>query len=208
MTGKSISILLVVVLLGTAGIWWFVSGSATESGSVEVSDTQEEVDSMESTTGANPAGTGALAELFLSGQPLECQFTFVDEGYVGEGVSYMDGEQMRMSAAIQQNGTSMTSDYILTGNTMYMWAETLEGFFAVSMPAGEESGMMDDEDDFLSMDDEVTYECQPWSVDASVFVPPTDVEFMDMGAMMQGMMEGFEGMSQAEIEAMMQGMMQ
>ena len=46
------------------------------------------------------------------------------------------------------------------------------------------------------MDDQVSYDCKPWRVDELKFVLPSDVEFTDMNAMfeemMQGMPEGFE----------------
>jgi len=48
----------------------------------------------------------------------------------------------------------------------------------------------------FDLQDEVSYECERWTVDASLFVPPPDVEFTDMTAMMEAMMQDMpEGMT-------------
>jgi hypothetical protein len=45
----------------------------------------------------------------------------------------------------------------------------------------------------VTPDMDVDYNCKPWRVDGSVFVPPATIEFMDMSEM-QKMMEGMGAM--------------
>ena len=156
---------------------------------------------------------------------MECTFTYSDEMGSGEGTSYFDGEQMRVSAMHEEEGMTLVSNVINDGMYMYVWGESqegdFEGDFAVRMEATEES-MMEHEDglnETTAFNEEVDYDCREWSIDPSVFNPPAGIEFMDMGAMMEGAMQGapdmdmpsieeMEGMSPEELDAMMEDMMQ
>lgn len=150
-------------------------------------------------------GDGALRDLIARGEALECSFTFADEeGVAGEGTSFFANGQMRMDAVVTQDNSEHMVSYILKDDTMYTWGTSADmGQFAITMP-----GTMNTELDATSeaeapvgVDEDVTYDCKSWSVDNSVFAIPADLEFMDMGAIME---QSFEGMDPAQMEAMME----
>lgn len=218
MSGQNIIIAVIVAVALGAGVWWVLSDpvgdaarSAVDQASQTTPSSREEIDDDEL-----PTGVGRLLELYERGVPMECTFTYEHEMGSGEGSSFFDGERMRVSGLHREGGTELVSNFINDGATMYVWGEAPEGEFAVQFAATEESMMdMEEElDEAAALNEEVSYECKEWSVDASVFNPPADREFMDMGQMMQGIMpdmpdmEAMQGMEPEEIEAMMEEMMQ
>lgn len=191
-------------------------GDAARSAVDQASDTAAPAGRNDADDGELPSGVGRLMDLYERGVPMECTFAYTSPEGSGEGSSFFDGERMRVSGLHREGGTELVSNFINDGATMYVWGEAPEGEFAVQFAATEESMMdMDEElDEATALNEEVEYDCKEWSVDASVFNPPADREFMDMGQMMQGIMpdmpdmEAMQGMEPEEIEAMMEEMMQ
>ena len=212
MSSKIVLVIIAVLIVGAVGWYVVSSGETTEETNVSAPSEEGNV------TGAR-TGEGSLLALLAAGEALECTFTFMAEaGESGEGVGYFAGEQMRVDSTYVIDGQTYLSYYIYSDERMYTWGEMPEGDFAITMPTdydermgGESTEWSEAADTPVDIDDEVMYDCQPWSVDASVFVPPTSVQFMDMDAMMQGMMQGvpdMEGMNPEEMEVMMEEMMQ
>ena len=210
MSTQNIIIAVIVLVALGAGAWWVISdpvGDAARSAveqapsvtpSERVSDEERE---------ALPSGTGRLMELFQQGKSMECTFTYHDEDGSGEGTGFFDGERMRVSAMYEQEGMRFVSNIISDDTMMYVWGESPQGDFALKMAVTEED-MMDIDDDLEDatvLDEEVEYDCREWSVDRSVFNPPANIQFMDMGAMMEGMMQGID---MEELEAMMEAVTQ
>ncbi len=213
-------IIAVVVLaaIGGAG-WWIMSDPVGDAARTAVDEaTGEPVDRMDTDRGDEdlPSGMGRLLELYEHGVPMECRYTFEDADGTGEGTGFFDGDQMRISAQYQENGSVLVSNIINDGEMMYIWGDSPEGQFAIQMEASEEDMMdMEEEiDEAVAMNQEVEYDCHQWTVDPSVFNPPSDVQFMDMTQMMEGMMQGMPNMEGMDPEAlemfdeMMQGMPQ
>lgn len=172
--------------------------TAEQESSVETEATESEKESL--------TGFGSFASLLSMGRNITCEYTYQDEeGGTGSGTGYFAGERMRVDSVMTmaEDGSVYNSHIINDGETMYTWTETADGTFATMMPVTEteiDEPMSYEETEDSSADfsagQEVTYDCDSWSVDNSVFVPPSDVEFTDMGAMMEAMMnglpEGFE----------------
>ena len=45
-----------------------------------------------------------------------------------------------------------------------------------------------------TLNEDVDYECRSWNVNEGMFQPPSNVEFVDMNAMMEGVMNNMQGM--------------
>lgn len=215
MTGKFGVLILAGIALFAGAIWWFSSGTdqAVDQLTREAEEnTRAPQDAPDSETEPLPTGQGTMLDLFERGDSMECQFTFSDdEGTSGEGTGFFDDGRMRVDTVVQTEGETIQSSYIYDEPQMYTWGNTAEGEFAVMMETDPEEFAADtsaDEEAPVGVDDNVTYDCQTWNVDGSVFVPPASIEFTDMGAMMQGVqgMEGMEDMDPEELEAMMQQM--
>ena len=144
--------------------------------------------------------TGSMKDIMAMGGAMKC--TWKDEDG-SAGIAYIDGEKVNskvMNMPVGPNGEIGEAYVISDGEWMYMWSslspqgtkmkmdpemmsekempELPEG---VEMPAGDDT-------DVAAMDVKMNYECDKWSSDGAMFVPPTDVTFTDMNAMMQQMM--------------------
>ena len=136
--------------------------------------------------GGNSLSTAAskdsMQNLLASGKSLQCTFEKDDAGTNQKGTLYIASDRMRGDFDVQSSDGEYPMHMIREGNTSYMWGG----------PMGENTGMkMEISSNGAQapqhgpdMNEEMDFECQPWNVDASKFVPPANVEFQDMSAMM------------------------
>ncbi|HDP74109.1 MAG TPA: hypothetical protein ENN46_04125 [Candidatus Woesearchaeota archaeon] len=136
--------------------------------------------------------TAALNDLVALGSRLHC--TAEGEGEEGEPILinlYLDGERYRMNVESLHEGTELEAFTIFDGQVMYSWnSETpfgmmmdLSGFEDVEAPEDAEPAEAEQKFD---------YRCGPWVPVSSYFVPPADVDFWDMGEMLEGMGDDFD----------------
>lgn len=201
---QKVAILVAVVLaLGVSG-WYFLSNDATDEARTQ--EDTESTQSAENTQDESFSGFGSIAELVRRGDSFVCEFRTESEGAISEGTAYIDGpsERYRMDATYQDASESGSFNAIVADQMMYWWGDTPEGRVGMRMSLPEEEAATAappesfGSEAAVSAQEDVEYECDPWRVDVSAFTPPSDVEFTDMDAMMeemmQGMPEGFEEM--------------
>ena len=139
-------------------------------------------------------GSDTFANLFKLGRTLECTFTFKDDEIATAGTGFFEGTNMRVdSMYVGDDKTTYTSNMISDGAMMYLWSKTADGDMAVKMAVPKDgvtsnTEPVDQSRGGLNPQSKVTYDCKPWIVDGSVFVPPADLDFMDMTAMQNKMM--------------------
>ncbi len=211
MSGKNSSIVAIILVVVGVGVWWVASDPISDAERAGIEELPESLEGSDNDGQELPSGLGRLMELYERGVSMECAFTYHDENGEGEGTGFFDGDNMRISTTYNEQGTTFISNVINDGTSMFVWGEAPEGGFAMQMAATEESmtEMESEFDDSTALNEEVAYDCREWTVDASVFTPPADIEFMNMDSMMEEMMQGIpdlEGMDPAELEAMMERM--
>lgn len=194
------TIIIGVLLVVAAGSWWALSSKSaddvvnTEAVSpLEQAATADDVVAVES-------GKGSLLGLLALGKSQECSFVVRVDGMTQEGTAFYDGGNARVDTLVTGAGTPepMASYMIMdkVAGTMYMWG-TAQGNQGIKLALTEsvdtpDAPSTDASPQSVTPDMAVDYTCKPWRVDGSVFVPPADVEFMDMTDM-QKMMEGMGG---------------
>lgn len=201
---KIVVLCLALVVVG-GGIWYLTSGTGNDSEGLINNDSSsvEQMEENEQTEMEAPSGFGSFASLFGLGQSITCDYSFSDdEGNSGSGTGYFANDKMRVDSTMQSEGQTFDSHMINDGEFTYVWTTSAEQSFAMKMPVEEfeqDDAPMVEEDHQqaqVSMDQEVEYDCDRWTADSLMFVPPADVEFTDMEAMMKQMMEnmpeGFE----------------
>ena len=137
-------------------------------------------------------GQDSFQHLLTLGKALECSFRTSTDGVTTEGSAFFDNGKLRVDTMYTGASSSIeTSSLIVSGDTMFTWAKTDKGMFAIKMPTAAapkaDDGTHKGE---VSLQSNVQYDCKPWHVDGSVFVPPAGVTFMDMSTMMKGMPTG------------------
>jgi hypothetical protein len=134
-------------------------------------------------------------------------------------------EKMRSDYTSQVDGEDISGSVISDGAWVYSWSTGPMAYatkmkvddYETETPGDEE--LFDNlnettEDSVNYFEDDVTYNCWDWDVDASVFTPPSDIEFTDLSAMMlnfedmlsdptgDGVLEGFN-LDELDIESLM-----
>lgn len=188
-------IIAAVVIVG-GGVYYVkthtnteVKTESTAQGDAMKSDTN----SAEQTVDANGNVMikGSFAELAKSGKDYECTFTATHESIKTEGHVFVSGENVHgeFKTSIPNYGP-MTAHMIADANFVYTWSSVMPQGIKVSktkdMNANVQTGGQVNTStgsiktngsqnfDYNGMYD---YNCKPWSKDASVFVPPSNVTF-------------------------------
>ncbi len=203
---KNIIIIGSLILVAIISWWAFSRETGFEEvGSPEV--TGNEIELNTANTRNEPeivSGKGSLLSLLGKGMSQECSFVVRVDGMLQEGTAFYDGGNARVDTLVSGAGTAapIASYMIMDANSkmMYMWGSA-EGDQGIKMmlpestdaAAAESPVVATPNNPGVTPDMDVDYTCKPWRVDGSVFVPPSDVEFMDMSEM-QRMMEGMGGM--------------
>lgn len=137
-------------------------------------------------------GNDSLQSILTLGKTLECSFKTDDEKMPTEGSAFFDNGKLRVDTMYTGASSSVdTSSLIIANDTMYTWAKTKVGSFAMKLPlSAVPKNPTTHRDGQVSLQNKVQYNCKPWHVDGSVFVPPTTITFMYAGAMMKGIPVG------------------
>jgi hypothetical protein len=170
----------------------FLSGCVGEKNAV-VNEGQENTKTAEKNV------TDNIKDAVMS-QKQKC--TLTQNGDV-VSVIYIDGERVRMDGQggfIPQEGAQGSQGSMINdGAWVYMWDDVEKKGFKT--PVEEDDVMEEDIDVDVEMEESgeysveeliaqsqeenVEYSCEKWKVDEAVFIPPTDVEFVDLSQMMQ-----------------------
>ena len=128
-------------------------------------------------------GSKSLRDLMAAGGSQKCEFKD-DEG--NSGTSYISGGKVRTDYTTLVEGVETSGHMILDGNTMYTWMDgENQGFMMTFDPED-----VNDEDvpetagdgASVDLDEETDYTCSPWTVNASFFSPPSNVDFQDFSS--------------------------
>lgn len=223
---QKIVILCVIAVIIIGGGWFLLKDDDEEEREMTTESMNEEqettsLNTEETDTDDILSGLGSIGDLLAMGRSLRCEYTFSDDSAStgGSGVGYFDRDRMRIDSEIIEDGKTFTSHIINDSTNLYSWTESSEGSFAFVTPVNDnapggadfnetnapyENGAVD------TLDERVAYDCDPWGVDERMFQPPSDVDFVDMGAMMEDMMQNMpEGMPEnmnEEMERLMESM--
>jgi len=172
-----IGLVVLVLVLGGLGFWYYSSQSGQPAGSTDQAGT------------ANDAASGgmmrsSMMELIASGKSLSCGFDRADASGSQRGTVYVSGRQMRGDFTIgQTDGNSFDSHMISDGEWLYTWGGPLGAMTGIKMRAadtqadGDTQAQADGER--VSLDQAMDFNCQPWRMEAAMFAPPANVTFQE-----------------------------
>lgn len=152
----------------------------------------------EDSTAKNITGNGSLLELIGLGQSISCTYTYTDaEMGEGSGTGFFDNGRMRIDYQVTEGESTFDGHMINDGKRMYSWSASPEGSFAMVMDVSAEEGTDEQNAEYdtetegmESLEEDVNYDCKRWHIEESRFIPPTDIEFTDMSAMLERMHGG------------------
>lgn len=194
----AIVVLILIVLLMTMG------KKDKESATGENTDTAQTTDTKSNTEVQAPGDRGvrSFMELVGMGQDMSCTFSTdaLDSKYPTNGTVYTSGGKTRVDTTSVVDNKELTYSMIDDGEHTYTWGSNGEGAFAMKMKhmdmTDQSANPNATETDF-DYSQQVEYDCTKGAVDAASFVPPADIEFMDMEAMMESSGASMEAMNAA-----------
>lgn len=186
MNTKLIAIVAGVVVVGAGAYFIFTRGSSHTEGLA---------------SGPHTAQTNqtSIKDLMSAGNPVACTFTSTAGGYTSSGTVYVAQGSMRGDFVTEGTAAgTIESHMIIKDNTNYMW--TSQSAQGIKMTVDAQSTAPAGENQAVSYDSKVAYDCNDWSPDSSKFSLPSGITFSDMSSMLPGSPSGSAGAS-ADLKA-------
>ncbi len=168
------AIVVVLIALGA----WFGTRPSTP-----VVDTVLEAQVQATETEEVPT-RGALSSLFGMTGSFKCTVTSYAPNSFSSGVVYVQDGNVRGEFDTTSQGGAMKAMMIKTGEHVYTWSSAMPMGVkakATSLEGGN-GGTPTQDSQMFDAGVAVDYSCEPATVDAALFVPPTDIQFMDMSS--------------------------
>ena len=130
----------------------------------------------------------SLHELISSGLTQTCTFSIAGTatsssmtGTIYTASENMYGDFAKTSAA----GQVTTAHMIVISGEDYLWSDALGK--GIKMPwSSANSTALANKYGNIDMEQPATYSCASWTPDQSKFIPPTDIQFIDVSTLMRG----------------------
>lgn len=190
---KNIYILVTVVLVA-GGVFFFINQKKAEA-PTDATHTEQGAQQ----TPQNISTSHSLKDFLAMNVAQTCSYNRTDATMDVSGTTYVDNGKVRTDTVMTDHKTQKVihSQAIIDGGYVYTWSDNTP--FGVKMQlaampaAGSDFAKRASTDGAPDMEGKYDYTCTPGGVDASVFVPPANIEFKDMSAIMQ-QMSGKNGM--------------
>lgn len=207
--GVIVAVVLVVVLAGGAGAWYFMQNrggfSLTPSATPVPTLGLPSPIPTPTSQAQGTTLTGKITDLVDKGQNLTCTFERPDAAASIRGTVYVaaQGQRLRGDFTVEQAGAApMVGHTLRDGQTMYVWADTLpqgtKFTIGEESPAAGPTASAAPNTAQAVIDENLTYSCQVWAVDETVFALPTNVQFVDVSAQLQQFAPGALGAPSAQ----------
>ena len=180
MSQKTIIAILASILIIAGGAAAYLLFSDDKETST--SNTQNQT-ATEATIDTPSTISGSIASMLGANTARKC--TYSDE--VAQGTVYVTNDNRMRVDFVNVGSEEENGSMIVTHNRQHIWNDSKkEGMTMAYTAAPESDEAPEDSDQSVDMNHEYTLTCSPWKVDEALLTPPTDVNFVDMAALMQG----------------------
>jgi len=170
----AIGALILVIILGGAA---FIMSKNSSKAPVSTQVMQKEKPA------SNQKSLKSLKDLIASGQAQKCTFKDKSASVNVEGTTYVANGKMRGDSNSAVGGKNMMMHMIVSDRTSYTWMEgQTTGYKMVFDPAKMAAPTGSQQS--VDVNKVIDYNCSNWTVDSSVFTPPANVKFSELGGMM------------------------
>jgi hypothetical protein len=200
---KKIIFPLLIIILST------VLFSACKKTANQAATTKEPAQPIKEQQQESNGFSGTVKDLMGLGKSQKCTWTTPEQG---SSTVYVDGKKTRVEIIMLAVEDQPTQQMISIADPIwaYSWNPVTKKGIKVNVeevneetPETEKFRSLDEDDDDDKDNDNdyqtmvnqnYEFSCEPWKVDPNMFIPPVDVEFADMNAMMDQMEQNMEGM--------------
>ncbi len=171
-------IILVLLLLG--GGFFMIRGSNTKTPVMEktVSPTATKMTTEKK----------SLSDLMALTGNQKC--TFADSQASSSGTVYSGSGNMRGDFQAQGSGKTIQTHMVSDGKYVYVWMEGETKGYKMSLDVLKkmsDSVPQQYKSQAVDIKKQIDYTCNPWTIDGTKFVVPTNITFTDYTSMMQGL---------------------
>ena len=173
MSKNLISGLIVVAVIAIGGYFIFKGDKAPNPGDVKGEETTETGKKM------------AFSEFVKQGGSYKCTVKQAMNDFENSGTVYINGAQMRGEFSTIAEGRNVDTTFIVTDGYTYSWSSMLPNMgFKMKINPGTNGGGSADTSGTYSFNSEQIgdYNCEPWTVDASMFATPSGMTFTKIEA--------------------------
>lgn len=195
---KYISILGILAILVAVFAYYTLFSGPNRSMPQQADQSEIVIEQEQTTNKWEPrSGVASLKELMNLGNNIECSISQKADGTEGENESF-EGTYFVSNSSIRGDFLTQSPDLngqilssmIIDGSHMYMWSNIDGQSYGMKMSLSELNQHEEDDNNSISLSDEVEYNCKQWeNVDNTIFLPPADVLFSDFGEHMKTGME-------------------
>ena len=133
-----------------------------------------------------------LKDLLNGGKDQKCTWVASDDA-TRNGILYISGKKFRQDTSMTDVKTKKVGQLfaISDGASIYSWGSVMGGNRGVKTSLTELESMISGTPtggpvrSSIDMNKQYQYQCEPWTVDATLFVPPTTVNFTDMSKQLE-----------------------
>lgn len=181
-THAIVGFVIAVVVIG-GGIWYYATSDTPMP--------QGEQTALENGKTGNK-GSGSLSSLFGMTGSYTCTISSGAPGGIARGTVYIsDGNVRGDFVTVENNGQEIMVSMIQSGEYMYNWSSAASQGVKMKIDTGTSMSIGNAGEAQFDTSAAVDYSCEMSSVDANLFVPPSEVQFMDLSAAMQNMPASF-----------------
>ncbi len=170
---KFVAFLAVACILAGLGYFFYTNDSQSQT-----------TDATEQTGSASDAEgefTGTLSDLATRGGDYRCTFTHDSVVAKSGGTVYISGSRIRgdFSSVVPQVNMTVESHMIQNDGYVYAWSPMSPSGMKAKAMTGGASGSAAMSGQGVDQNQAYTYNCEKWSVDASVFALPSGISFTE-----------------------------
>ena len=172
-----------VILVGAGGVFLYSKNKpAPQPSSTSTATEQTKTESTMS---------NSLTDLLSSGKTQKCTFNYSDENGGTEGTAYINNQNMRADLNITTADKKVSQmSMIRKDDDNYIWGGGFPSGTGLKMTLSADEFTNDTESKkYFDASKKADYDCSGWTVDSSLFVPPSNIKFSDLSSMMQGLMK-------------------
>ena len=131
-----------------------------------------------------------MRDLLMKGQAVKCDYMVSNDGFAQNNTLYISGKKMRMDGITKMAGQADIKNHmIVADNTQYFWNEDGTGkgtkMQYAETPVDQGNTEVQEQNTKIDMDVKMEMNCEKWSEDSGVFIPPGNIQFNDFGEMMK-----------------------
>ena len=130
--------------------------------------------------------TGSFFDLATRGGNYKCEVATSGTNNVSSGTVYVSGTDLRGDFDTTANGATIKSHMLKKGDDIYVWSDAMAQGVQMKATAAMQGGNTEASGQGVDGNQSYDWNCSATGVEASTFVVPASVKFMDIGAMMEG----------------------